>query len=370
MRPPWAGEDQLPLLASTCRCYGRFGCGHDVPAGPGRLRPLQPDFDTRVLAVGGLDFDTVVAKPQRAIELPRVIPAIDGTEASRGVFRPAVAVMLKDWPSARSMITRTDTPQEWLGLPREIHILLTLFGPDRDLERLWDDRSLFVRALDKFSPTALVGPGFSTWDGDPWLEHRYQLKRSWEFFRLLQDHGHNAIPHLSWGRQIDASDVADWLNDNDVDIVAVDGQCLADTVPIWLAQLAWLRQRLSRPPTLLVAGIRSAPYLRDLFEVWPDTRVVYNGLRTAGAHRELRSGPGGTLYRVRHPRTDSADRPGLWALGADADPTPGHLYQRSIRTLERALPPVVWAPVKPPVLAVQRSKQHDRLMAASPRLAK
>ncbi len=323
MRPPWAGENQLPLLATTCRCYGRLGCGHDVPAAQGRLSPVQPDFDMLMLEVGGLDLDTIAAGPQRALDLPVVIPAIDGTDASRGVFRPAVAVMLKDWPTARNMLIRTDTPHEWLGIPRDIQILLTLFGSDRDLERLWHDRGQFTAALDMFPPTAVIVPGFSIWDGDLWLEHRFQMKRSWEFLRLLEGHGHYAIPHLSWDRRIDATDVADWLNFNAVDVVAFDGQCLGGTVPRWLSQLAWLRERLVRPPTLVAAGIRSARALRDLFEVWPDTRVVYNGLRTAGAHRELRTGPGGTLHRVRHPRPDSDDRPSLWAPGGDADPRPG-----------------------------------------------
>lgn len=363
MRRPWAGEDQLPLLASTCRCYGRLGCGHDVPAAPGRLSPVQPDFDTRILEVGGFDLDTVVAGPQRALELPGVIPAIDGTDACRGVFRPIVAVMLKDWPSARSMHSRSDTPHEWLGIPRDVHVLLTMFGPDRDLERLWDDRSRFIRALDRFPPTTVVVPSFSTWDGDLWVEHRYQMKRSWEFIRLLQDHGHYAIPHLSWGGRIDAEDVADWLNDNDVDVVAFDGQCLGDTVPRWLSELAWLRERLIRPPILMVAGIRSAHDLGDLFEIWPDTRVVYNGLRMAGSHRELRSGPGGAFRRVRHALASDNDRPSLWVPDSGGDPSPGSLYQRSLRALERALLPVVTSADRQPILDAQAAIRYYRPMA-------
>ena len=180
----WEAEQQLPLLQQPCACLGNLGCLHDAPHAVGRLAPDQRDFDARFLEVGGLDLDTVVMRPQGRLVLPSVMPVIDGSEASLGVHRAMVAVLLDQ---TRRSGRAEASLRECLHVPPSVATLLAPFAPDDDLEALWRDRSNFLRTLLRLRPSAVTAPSYSTWDGESWLEHRYSMKRSMEFVRILQD---------------------------------------------------------------------------------------------------------------------------------------------------------------------------------------
>ena len=334
MTETWSDESQLTLDATRCVCFGSLGCAHGIHSSPGRLSPQQPDFGTRLLEVGGFDLSTVVARPQRRLALPPVLPVVDGSPVSRGVYRPVVVAPLdavrRSIPAAMALSTQ-------LGLPAAVETLVSLFARDRELEVLWTRRGSFVSLLAALRPSAVLVPSYSTWSGDPWTEHRYAMKRSFEFLRILQDQGLVAIPHLAWGRRVDAEDLADWLNRNIPDIVAVDAQCLGPLFNPWLRELVWLRKQLDRPPVLLVGGVQPGLRLRGIAQVWPEASFVYNGLRLAASHQEMRFGSDGRAHRVRHAPPATPDRPHLpLGLAVDEQP-PAVLYRRSIREFERAV---------------------------------
>jgi hypothetical protein len=210
-----------------------------------------------------------------------------------------------------------------------------LFARDRDLEAIWRDRRSFVSLVKALQPSGVIAPSYSTWLGDLWPEHRYSMKRSFEFYRLLQDQGLVAIPHLAWGRQVDAADLVDWINLNEPDIVAVDAQCLGPLFDVWLPQLGWLCERLTNVPNLVVGGIRPGPRLERLVQVWPQVTFIYNGLRFAASHRELRVADDGRLQIVRHARP-SHDLPNLSLDVSNEDVPAAVLYQRSLRVFEQS----------------------------------
>lgn len=335
MSTAWEAEQQLRLFQQNCACFGKLGCLHDVPRLVGRLAPVQRDFDPRFLEVGGLDLDTVVWQPQGRLAMPSVMPVVDDTEASRRVHRATVAVLLdQTWRSARNGASL----RESLGLPPNVQTIVAPFARDDDLEALWSDRASFVRALLRLRPSAVTAPSYSTWVGELWLEHRYSMKRSMEFVRILQDHGLFAIPHLAWGRRTDAEDLGDWLDRNRPTVVTVDAQCAGPIFDAWLAELAWLRGQLRARPTLVVSGVRPGRRLQGLVSVWPESAFIYNGIRLAASHRELRLRSDGRAITVRYAQPSTQDRLALGLISAETDdPSPSLLYRRSLDEFERSL---------------------------------
>ena len=334
MSSAWAAEQQLPLQHPACGCLGSLGCLHDVSRAMGQLSPDQSDFDTRFLEVGGLDLDTVGVRPQGRLLLPPVMPVVDETGTSRGVHRPMVAVLLDQmWRSARDGITLSRS----LGLPANVGTLVAPFARDEDLEALWQDRPKFLRALLGLRPSAVIGPSYSTWVGHSWLEQRYAMKRSLEVVRIFQDQGLFAIPHLAWGRRRDAEDLGDWLARNEPAVAAVDAQCVGPIFDAWLAELAWLRDQLHTRPALIVGGIRSGLRLQRIVSVWPESSFIYNGVRLAASHRQLRLRSDGRLTIVRYGRAPMGDL-SLGLMPQDSqEPSPDLLYRRSLHEFERSL---------------------------------
>jgi len=292
------------------------------------LSPEQVDFDIRLLEVGGLGLSTVRARLQNRLDLPSVMPVLDGTRVTRGVVRPTIAVLSDDWP--RRPLSKPI--HEHFGVRADTTVILTAFADDRHLEGLWSQRRRFIEHLDTVRPTAVIAPSFSTWRGDPWVEHAYQIKRSFEFYRLLQDAGQVAIPHIAWGLRVDADGVAAWLNENRITEIAVDAQCIGSLATQWIDELAWLRDAIDAAPHLIVGGLGPSPALHSLLRVWPETTFLYNGVAVAAAHRELRFDDAGRRCRVRHPRSQAA-WPVLWPIST-ADPPPADLYRRSLEAFE------------------------------------
>ncbi|MGA3057700.1 MAG: hypothetical protein ABSE70_06650 [Candidatus Limnocylindrales bacterium] len=330
---PWSGEQQLEAFSCRCAEEGYVGCVCFGSA-PGCLDATDADASLRLWEVGGFGLDTVVARPQTRIDLPRVIPVVDESSARQGVLRPAVAVGLQAWPdSIGASAHRAESLAERLRLPQHLKTVLVPFASDVDLERLWIGRHQGVRHLAQLRPDLVVVPSFSQWDGDPRAEQQYARKRCFEFYRFLQNHGQAAVVHVDWSSQADAQELCSWLDQNEVDWIVVDAQCLASSADRWLAQLAWVKSRLTAPPNLLASGLHSAKHLTQLVRTWPNMSVIYNGLPLARSHRELALRPDGSTARLRYgPPTE---RSALIDLGRD--PEPATLYRHSIRTLERII---------------------------------
>ena len=311
MTSPWLAEHQLRAWSVRCRCAGSLGCLHGVGTAPGRLSPSRQDFDLRVLEIGGLDLETVRLRADAPMPVPRVIPVVDGGRASWGVSRPAVAVMLD---AARPVRTRRkESLRETLGVGPEVSIVLTLFASDGDLERLWHERLAFVERLRLLRPSAVISPSFSVWHGDDWVEQRYAMKRSLEFARIVQEVGLRAIPHVSWGRETDALDLARWINSNRPGMIAIDTQCLAGLFDDWLRQLDFIRERIAVPPRLLIGGTRPGQRLQRIATTWPECSFLYNGLQPAASGHVMNIGPDGrTRYRRVH-LADDRRHLSIWA---------------------------------------------------------
>ncbi len=212
--------------------------------------------------------------------------------------------------------------------------MLTLFASDGDLERLWYERLAFVDRLRLLRPSAVISPSFSVWHGDDWVEQRYAMKRSLEFVRIVQEAGVRAIPHVSWGREADALDLAQWINANRPGLIAIDTQCLAGLFDDWLCQLDFIRERIEVPPRLLIGGTRPGQRLQRIATTWPGCSFLYNGLQPAASGRVMTIGLDGRTRYQRDQVPADRDHPSIWGPTGVGEPV-AHLYERSIRMFEQ-----------------------------------
>jgi Domain of unknown function (DUF4417) len=186
-----------------------------------------------------------------------------------------------------------------LHLPRETRAGVLLFANDRLLEGLWRNRREWAKRLAQLDPAFVVTPDFSLWAGDHALGTRYNLVRSVRFIELLQDRGLATIPHFYWSTPQDLADIAAWIDANQPEAVAIDMQCMPTPSEAFQDDLAWLREQLPKPPTLLVAGIDAGPRLDKLKAIWPELSMTRNYVPEIAKHVELRDLEDGTRVRER-----------------------------------------------------------------------
>jgi hypothetical protein len=161
------------------------------------------------------------------------------------------------------------------------------------------------------------------------------MKRSLEFARIVQEVGLRAIPHVSWGRETDAPDLARWINSNRPGMIAIDTQCLAGLFDDWLSQLDFIRERIAVPPRLLIGGTRPGQRLQRIATTWPECSFLYNGLQPAASGHVMKIGlDGRTRYRRVHLADDRRHR-SIWGPTGVGEPV-ARLYERSLRTFEQA----------------------------------
>jgi len=86
---------------------------------------------------------------------------------------------------------------------------------------------------------------------------------------------------------------------NQPEAVAIDMQCMPTPGEAFQAELAWLREQLSKAPTLLVAGIDAGPRLKNLAAIWPELSMTRNFVPEIAKHVELREREDGTRVRER-----------------------------------------------------------------------
>jgi Domain of unknown function (DUF4417) len=284
-----------------CHC-GYRGTEAECPPNPHpeTLSGASDDIGSALAEVRALELDTTVLRPQARIALPPVLLQVDGSKACRGVHRPTVAIafgqlIAKIGLRARKRRRLTDI----LHLPQGTRVGVLLFANDPLLEGLWRNRREWATRLAQLEPAFVVAPDFSLWAGDHALGTRYNLVRSVRFIELLQDRGLATIPHFYWSTPRDIGDIAAWIDANRPEAVAIDMQCMPTPTEAFLAELAWLREQLPKPPTLLVAGIDAGPRLKKLVAIWPELSMTRNFVPEVAKHVELRERGDGTWVRER-----------------------------------------------------------------------
>ena len=227
---------------------------------PGRREVLtcyDPNLERWLTEAGSLLFDDVVARPQSLPWLPPFIPQI-----KRGLRPlpqyPAYAVssniMQNEIVSGHDLSGK----RSLLGIPRDSAFVLLLHGKDRDIEPLWEWQDNVIAAIKSGNFDLVVPPDFSIMWDEPRFEHLVNMRRTLQFFRLLQDNDIPTVPHLFWYRDIDVDRHIEWLRCNPcVSTIAINLQ-LASEAKVWrhfLDGLRRLQTQLPRRLHFLLCGV-------------------------------------------------------------------------------------------------------------------
>jgi len=145
-----------------------------------------------------------------------------------------------------------------LGIPRDSAFVLLLHGKDRDIEPLWKWQDNVIAAIKSGKFDLVVPPDFSIMWDEPRFEHLVNMRRTLQFFRLLQDNDIPTVPHLFWYRDIDLHRHIEWLTSNPcVSTIAINLQ-LGREDEVWrhfLDGLRRLQTELPRRLHFLLCGV-------------------------------------------------------------------------------------------------------------------
>lgn len=273
-------------------------CPPDAPADS--ISGASVDVGAALAEVRGLELGRTRLRPQERIHLPPVLAQVDGSAACRGVHPPVVAVTFGVLKNKIGLKPRSPRLlNDILHVPPTTRAGVLLFANDSTLEDLWRDRRAWVDRLALLLPAFVVAPDFSVWADDHALATRYNLVRSVRFIELLQDRGLPTIPHFYWSTPRDLEAIAAWIDANAPEAIAIDMQCMPRPPIDFLLELEWLRDHVSRPPTLLVAGIDAGSNMDTIRGVWPTVSMTRNYVPEIAKHVDLRDLADGRSVRER-----------------------------------------------------------------------
>lgn len=269
--------------------------GEPKRGGVNVVHPSDPETWDYLHEVGGVGFEDIVARPQPPIVLPPFADRIRPRRALRGQLSNALYLI---GPKAvvRSQPLICQQVRTMTGLARDQDVGLILFGTDRVLEDLWTERFLLIGPIAAAGYAFCVPPSYSNYTDRPRTQFLYNIKRSLEFFQLLQIHGVPTMPRLAWLIEHDVRRCADWIEANPVvEMVALD---LAGSSPRgWqreLRLLASFDSRTGRRLSYLIHGPGVEHRFFDLYRLLGMDRVHLTNSRAIA-----KPPPGGSSGRGR-----------------------------------------------------------------------
>ena len=132
----------------------------------------------------------------------------------------------------------------------------------------------------------VLGPRFSTWDGDPPIHNRIMLSASLRITSRLAMRGLNVVPPAGWYQQNDLLDMAEALNRSDVRLAWIDVQTASRSRWPAMMHSLDLLQQLCPQLALIAVGVQSSDRLEDLA-----ARPSVRGIANSGAVGICRSTP-------------------------------------------------------------------------------
>lgn len=228
--------DFLPLISPLEANAVRWPCDK---SGVGIISCKHPDLEFHLRDINGLDFSMITGKANPQFHVPRYVPIISrdffGYDAD-AVKYDTIAVSLKDiFTSAPKMyagrlhVNNLKLRENLLTLPifQNKRVILLSSGQDALIEKVWEERDgiKFFSKIAKMGFSLVTGMNFSIFFGECPVGQAINLKKSLEYFDLLQKVGVPTIPHIYWAHRFHLQRLADWLNENSgITIVTVNCQ--------------------------------------------------------------------------------------------------------------------------------------------------
>jgi hypothetical protein len=231
-------------------------------------------------SVGGPDFDIRVEGAQLPT-LPPFLPPIEiRSELAGFLSENLYVVTTKEVVGTRREPLPATTVRERLELDDHVGIGLLLFGKDKYVERVWNERRSLVPALGAGGFAFVGGPSYSTYLPRPRPEFFWATKRSLITVAELQAAGASVIPRVAWVTPFDALRFADLLNQcRQVTHVAIDWTGSRSRSE-WARQLMNLRhfdQATAGRLLFLVNGPCRLDRYEELFRIVAPERVCLTG---------------------------------------------------------------------------------------------
>lgn len=252
----------------------------------------NPDLEMHLANVGSFDLTPlrVAQRPAKDWELPRYIPKI---VPSAGF---PLGVDIPKWTYAMSYHTLTQRKdvicdREWVQdlrkmFPEGSQLILDFFSPDTIVDPIWNMYSQQgipfwdQKVFENFD--AIIAVNNSVYIDDPMMMRHVSLKRTMMSAQEIYDAGHNVIPMMCWGSELELQR----------QIESIAGQMeRVNTVALQLHMISLDRvAALKWNIELIYKHLRHTPW-----------RILINGLTSAWAIRELRrvfSADGGDPNRL------------------------------------------------------------------------
>jgi hypothetical protein len=193
------------------------------PGGRTVSHPQKPGTMEELLALGGPEFDDIVAREARLPRLPLYTPQPRYRTSLRGVLAEDIYAMRARDVVKKKRVVSANELREVLGLRSTQLIALLLFDRDEILEDMWERGGLLIWELAEAGYDLIVSPSFSTYSPRPRTEFLINTRRSMLYFQALQEAGAPAVARVAWEVTRDAHRFAKWVAANpSVELVALD----------------------------------------------------------------------------------------------------------------------------------------------------
>jgi hypothetical protein len=240
--------------------WGRSDLGGEEVLGPG-FSSTHELLDS----IGGPEFDIPISGAA-VPRLPPFLPPIEiRSELRRFLTEKLYIVTTKDVVGSRKKPLSANDVRKRIGLGSDIGLGLLLFGKDKYVERLWNERENLLPLLASGGFSFIGGPSYSTYLPRPRPEFFWATKRSLITAAELQAAGGRVIPRVAWITPFDALRFAHHINQcPGVTHVVIDWTGSRDEGE-WDRQLANLRH-FDRATGKRLAYIINGPSRLERFE--------------------------------------------------------------------------------------------------------
>jgi hypothetical protein len=322
---------RAPFTEKTCTPYwGRPELGG--------LQALHPGFSLTyeyLDLVDGPEFSTVSASRTPDPELPIFVSQVRMRRALRGQLHSSwYAITAGQVIGKRGRPLTAAQVRSCIGLDHDKRLILLLYGSDKFLEHLWNNRERFLAELAEGGFELIVAPSYSQWEPRPRPEHLWAAKRSLWVFGRLHELGAPVIPRVCWAVPGDAIRWAEWFAENprvslaSLDLTTYRGEA------VFAEQLELLGEfdrKSGRRVSFIVNGPSKLERAAALFE-----RVDPDRVHLTNSRAIARDGLPGTTYAEKEEterevilaarRTAIGGRPGpLGTPAPGSEPLPAKL---------------------------------------------
>lgn len=310
-------------------CAGCFACGKYCSGCPGCHRlfqacgpgercklcpyvcPDRPGLPAFLAWRLGNTLELEPVRTQKGVEFPEHLPLV----ATRLFEEPPAD--LSSWYALNAAkvsaeFWRSGGVRETYGFPPGSKVALSLYAPDRSLEKFWLRRGERYRTI-KEEFDAVFAPNFSVYEDSPRMEHLISMRRSNAVAAEMAKYGIPVVPDISWYNKEDLDRWISCVEKSEISAAAFSFQTVGrsnKSSAAWQSYLAGLRyfhQRVPEEMRIVLVGVNSLTRMAEVFRIVGERKVTF--LDTLSFYTARK---GGVLKAAGHERAKGVSRDGAF----------------------------------------------------------